>query len=51
MALKGNSIRKHTTKFQVHEQKNVYAEQDMPILQKMEVYPARNTVYGVPFLD
>jgi hypothetical protein len=23
----------------------------MPILQKMEMYPARNTVYGVPFLD
>ena len=23
----------------------------MPILQKMEMYPVRNTVYGVPFLD
>jgi hypothetical protein len=33
------------------EQNNVYAEQDMPILQKIEMYPARNTVYGVPFLD
>ena len=30
---------------------NVYSEQEVPLLQRNEMRPARNTVYGVPFLD
>ena len=36
------------TKFEIQE---VYAEQEVPFVPRHEMKPARNTVYGVPFLD
>jgi hypothetical protein len=47
---------KQSSKFQITEQ-NVYSEQEMPLVLSRhlvhvtDVKPARNTVYGVPFLD